>query len=142
MEYPIDFWRGISSKDFISCGWVLPEAFQFDKDVRDDGFKELSINWNDCENALQVALKRTKPNGKLQFVGATKLELSKVKSVLASFIEEGLFSYERREIDGNPYHGNLLLSGDIDKKRRSLVSSGLALVAGTNITYQPENQNN
>lgn len=137
--FPADFWRGISNKEFISNGFVLPSAFQFDDIVREDGYKELSINWNDCDAALETALNQKKDNGKLQFsAGVANLELEKVKLFLSAFIDQGLFSYERKEVDGNPYHGNLLILGTLDKQRRSLVSNGLALVAGANITYQPE----
>lgn len=137
-QYPADFWRGIPNKDFISNSLVLANAFQFDDVSRPDGKKELSINWNDCEEALTTALNQRKPNGKLQFpAGVANLELAKVELFLSAFINQGLFSYERNEIDGNPYHGNLLITGTLDKQSRSLVSSGLALVAGTNITYQP-----
>ena len=137
IDYPADFWRGIANKDFLSNGHVLPEAFQFDKEVRSDGYRELSINWNDCEDALTIALNQKRDNGKLQFaVGVANLNLSFVKQILFSYIEQGQFSYERRSIEGNPYHGNLLISNVIDKKARSLISSGLALAAGTNITYQ------
>ena len=38
----------IEYKLFKTNGQVLPDAFQFDKDVREDGYREMSINWNDC----------------------------------------------------------------------------------------------
>ena len=138
-QYPGDFWRGIPNKDFISNGQVLPDAFQFDKEVREDGYRELSINWNDCQEALTIALNQRKENGKLQFRGGiANLKLSLVELILADYIKQEQFGYERREVEGNPYHGNLLISHTLDKKIRSLISSGLALAAGTNITYQPE----
>ena len=62
-QYPADFWRGIPNKDFISNGLVLANAFQFDDVSRPDGKKELSINWNDCEEALTTALNQRKSNG-------------------------------------------------------------------------------
>lgn len=138
-NFPSDFWRGIASRDFISNGVVLANAFQFDDAIREDGYKELSINWNDCDDSLKIALEQRKPNGKLQFsVGVAKLDLGMVELFLSTFIKQGVFSYERRKVEGNPYHGNLLIHGELDKQSRSLVSSGLALVAGTNITYQQE----
>lgn len=137
--YPEDFWRGISSKDFISNGQVLPGAFQFDNDVREDGYRELSINWNDCDEALTLALNQKKENGKIQFRGGVaNLKLSHVELIFSDFIKEKKLSYERHEMEGNPYHGNLLVLDSLDKKIRSLISNGLALAAGTNITYQPD----
>lgn len=112
-HYPDDFWRGISNKDFIANGQVLPDAFQFDKDVREDGYREMSINWNDCEKALTIALNQKKENGKLQFKGGiANLKLSLVELILSDYIRQGQFSYERREVEGNPYHGNLLSKSD------------------------------
>lgn len=139
IQYPNDFWRGIANKDFISNGVVLPSAFKFDDVIREDGYKELSINWNDCDEALEIALNQRKQSGKLQFsAGIARLELSKVQMFLHTHIIQGDFGYERREVDGNPYHGNLLVSGKTSKVVRSLISNGLALIADTNITYQPE----
>lgn len=140
-KYPSDFWRGISSKEFISNGVVLPSAFQFDDTVREDGYKELSINWNDCDESLEIAMNQRKPTGKLQFsVGVAKLQLSSVKQLLHTHITQGTFNYERRQVEGNPYHGNLLVAGSAPKNVRSLISSGLALVADTNVIYQEESK--
>ena len=138
-EYPSHFWRGIANKDFISDLRLNAAAFQFDEEIRADGFKELSINWNDSDDALKTVLCQKKENGKLQFsVGAAKLELSKTKLFLSSYIERKEFNYERRPIEGNEFHGNLLVKGSIDKKIRTLVSNTLALIADTNIVYQTD----
>lgn len=138
LPYPADFWRGIPNKGYVSNGHVLPDAFQFDKEEREDGFRELSINWNDCEESLTIALNQKKDNGKKQFGGGVaNLSLSLVELILSEYIKQGCFSYERREIDGNPYHGNLLVAASLEKPRRSLISNGLALAAGTNIVFQP-----
>lgn len=132
--FPEEFWRGIANKDFISQGYVLASAFQFDDEIREDNFRELSINWNDNEQALEKVLNQTKSNGKLQFSGgAAKLSLSSVKMVLKAFIDDQKFDYERRVVDGNEFHGNLLISSDLNKQLRTQISNGLALVAGTNI---------
>ena len=138
LPFPDDFWRGIPNKGFVSNGHVLPDAFAFDKEEREDGFRELSINWNDCEESLRIALDQKKDNGKKQFGGGVaNLKLSLVELILSEYIKQGLFSYERREIEGNPYHGNLLVASSLEKQRRSLISNGLALAAGTNIVFQP-----
>lgn len=139
LKYPCDFWRGIATKDFVCDGHVLPSAFQFDDEIREDGFKELSINWNDDDGALEKVLSQTKANGKLQFqVGAANLQLGFVKQCLATYIARDEFSYERREVEGNNYHGNLLVKGTIDKKIRLIISNTLALAADTNIEYRKE----
>lgn len=137
--FPDSFWRGISSKEFVYDGYVLASAFQFDKDVREDDFVELSINWNDSDEALERVLSQRKANGKIQFsVGAVKLSLPEVKTRLSMFMDRKQFSYERRPIEGNEFHGNLLMSSEIssNKSRAALITNALALVAGTNIVEQ------
>lgn len=136
-NFPDEFWRGIANKEFISQGHVLASAFQFDEEIRVDNYKELSINWNDNAKALEKLLVQRKENGKLQFSGgAAKLSLSTVKQVLKSFIDENQFNYERRPVEENEFHGNLLISADLNKQLRTQVSNGLALVAGTNIVTE------
>ena len=136
-QYPKDFWRGIPNKDFISNGVVLPSAFQFDDEIRSDGYKELSVNWNDNDESLEIALSQKKDNGKIQFPGGVaQLDLTNVELVLSLHIANKSFSYERQPIDGNPYHGNLLVLGSVNKQIRSLISSGLALVASNHIILQ------
>ena len=136
--YPDSFFRGIASKRFIVNGHILPDAFQFDEVGRDDDFRELSINWNDCGEALELAIKQRKSNGDVQFTGGVvELDLVLVKTVLAPYIKEGTFSYERREVDGNPYHGNLLVSKALTKQQRSVISGTLGLLAETKPTYPP-----
>ena len=132
-NFPEAFLRGLSNKDFVCEGHVLQSAFQFDNTGRADNMHEASINWLDDDGAIEVALSQKKDNGKLQFqAGVAKLNLNTVKLFLAT-IQNSTFSYERAEIDGNPYHGNLLIDGNTPKQIKSLISNGLALAAGTNI---------
>ncbi|MHC1787386.1 MAG: hypothetical protein AB9880_10035 [Christensenellales bacterium] len=133
-KYSHDFFRGITDKQNICDGYVMCGAFKFDEPIRSDGYKELSINWNDNDDALQSMLDQKKEDDRLKFpAGAARLDLANVKLTLSSYINDKSLSYERRIVDGNPYHGNLLISGKLDKRIRSMVSNGLALVAGTNI---------
>lgn len=138
-EYPDSFFRGIASSNFILNGHILGDAFQFDDAGRSDNFKELSINWNDSEEALELALTQRKSNGNLQFTGGVaKLDLSFVKMFFHTYIEEGTFSYEGREVPGNPYHGNLLISSTLNKQQRSTISGTLGLLAERNPIYPPK----
>jgi len=136
-KIPESFYRGISNKDFIRDGHVLPSAFQFDKPIRDDGFQELSINWNDGPEALEILLTQKKENGKLQFVGGVAyLELGSVKSALKNFMIKKHFDYERRELPENEFHGNLLVAANLDKNLRALISAVLATTAGYDVFAQ------
>lgn len=134
--YPNSFLRGLSSRDFVEKGQVLPLAFQFDDNGRSDGNREASINWYDDEGALSIALNQRKENGKLQFpAGVAKVDLELLKLILRNLCQEG-FSFERAPLENNKYHGNLLLSNCLKKSMRQLIMSGLALAASTNIIEQ------
>lgn len=136
-DYPEDFWRGISNKDFINQGIVLASAFQFDKIIREDNFQELSINWNDNADSLEKILCQKNASGNIQFKGgAAKLSLQMTTMLLKIFIDNNQFDYERRPVEGNEFHGNLLISADLGKALRTQISNGLALIAGTNIVPQ------
>lgn len=133
ITFPKEFIRGISNKDFIFDGQILPSAFHFEDQGREDKMLEASINWLDDNEAIIVALRQKKDNGKFQFpAGLAKLNLEKVKFFLKGYVENG-FSYERAPIEGNQYHGNLLLDSSIDKKIRHIIMNGLALAAETDI---------
>ncbi len=132
-DMPDDFLRGIANSDFICEGNVLFSAFQFESADRSDGMMEASINWYDSEESIEVLLNQQKPNGKKQFVGVAKLKRSKILLNINSLKMH--LSYERKEISGNPFHGNLLVSEGLNKQLRTLIMNCLALVAGTNIIY-------
>lgn len=138
-EYPKTFVRGLSSIDYIQDGKVLPIAFQFKEMGRDDGMAESSINWVDDYDAIELALKQRKDNGKIQFqAGLAELDLERVKLFLESFSNDD-FSYERRPLENNPYHGNLLVNHSLKKQMKALIANGLALAAGSNIIPQTYN---
>lgn len=60
-EYPENFYRGISSKSFIgSDGHPDIQAFKFDDLPREDSFREMSINWNDSDESLEILLNQKK----------------------------------------------------------------------------------
>lgn len=138
LDYPDVYYRGISSPDFVSQGHVLAAAFQFSDCEREDGFKELSINWGDSDEALEELLKRKKEtDDKLQFrAGVAKMSLASTRVILKAFLEENNFSYEKCPAEGNPYHGNLLESKTLGKSVAALVSNGLALCVGELIQQQ------
>lgn len=133
--YPEDFFRGITSKDFVKDGVVSPEAFLFDNnESRKDGYSEASINWNDDSEALTLLLNQKKKDGSFQFKGgAVKISVPNMKMYLDDYLQNGYFKYERRRIEGNIYHGNLLTKSDITKPYRSAISAALSLLANKNL---------
>lgn len=136
-NYPSNFYHGIPNKDYVyvdsnldNAKTVTAEAFQFEESVRDDGYRELSINWNDDEKSLSLLFEQKKENGKYHFpAGVVKLELILVKQLLKAYIESKELDYERRKIEGNPYHGNLLLKNTTPKQARIKIRNGLSLIA-------------
>ena len=145
-NYPDEFYRGISSpNDITKEGYAMAGAFKFDeydKDLReDDGFCELSINWNDEEEALKTLLEQHKPfKEEKQFKGGyCIIQKTLMDKVLKPYIDNNHFKYERRpikqdadaDISENPYHGNLLMDHQLDKNARKNIQHSLATLAGS-----------
>lgn len=138
-DFPQEFLRGLSNKDFAMNGLVMASAFQFDEADRDDGMLEASINWLDDDGAIEVALQQRKENGRIQFVGGVaRIDIQLMKLILRS-IPSDIFSHERAELPNNPYHGNLLLASSVNRQMKQMITNGLALAAGTNIIPQVNN---
>lgn len=145
-NYPEEFYRGVSSpNDVTREGYLMAGAFKFDNyegASRDnDGFCELSINWNDDEGALKVLLDQHKPfKEEKQFkAGYCVIKRSFLDLMLKPYIDDANFSYERRpvarsveeDIAENPYHGNLLMKNDLDKNVKKNIQHTLATLAGS-----------
>ena len=151
-KYPENFYRGISSKGFIaSDGHPDIQAFTFDEPPRGDSYREMSINWNDSDESLEVLLNQKKTNGSIQFVGgAINIDLAEIRRILSPFIVDKRFDYERRPCEGNIFHGNLLLKqgGNKTENKRldSMIRNFLALlgthksiIPNTNIEEKDQN---
>lgn len=145
-EYPEEFYRGVSSLENVTKeGYVMAGAFKFDNydgnSRGDDGFCELSINWNDNEDAKKILLEQHKPfKEEKQFkAGYCIVKRAYVDQMLKPYISKGHFSYERRpveenlseDIQANPYHGNLLVHNDLDKNAKKNIQHSLATLAGS-----------
>lgn len=145
-EYPDELYRGISTTEHITPeGYLMAGAFQFSKYDgclrNDDGFCELSINWNDDDDSIKLLLEQQKPNkAELQFkVGYCKITKSGMDMLLKTYINDGHFKYERRpieenlieDIQPNPYHGNLLMTNKINKHIQKNIQHSLATLAGS-----------
>ena len=135
-KYPSDFFRGIPTKDYVYVSpdigdmkAVKSDAFQFDV-LRDDGYREMSINWNDDSNSIKLLFDQKRDNGKYHFqAGAVKIDLASVKQLFKQFIDSKEFAYERKKLEDNPYHGNLLAKDTTPKETRKKLMYGLSLIA-------------
>lgn len=69
----------------------------------------MSINWYDNDGALKELRERRKKNRPDDFfcVAAAQIPLNKLKMLEDTFLPNELF-HERKKLDDNPYHGNLI----------------------------------
>jgi hypothetical protein len=128
MTYPDRCIRGISQKNFITEGVATSSAFTFyDIDIRQDGYLEQSINWEDDETVIEFTLKQEK-NGSIQFKGGVAIiACDQLDDLINRPPIRGRLAYERAPIDDNKYHGNLLLKADTPKPIRRMITGGIAL---------------
>lgn len=139
IEYPDYAFRGLTDKNHINIEFnrILGEAFCFDgKHPNEDGYDELSINWDDDENSLDNLKIQKKANADtLKYGnGIVRIPTSKLKEMKNRY--KGYFTYERKPVENNDYHGNLLLNFDgMNKQMRRLISNELALNVDMVHTY-------
>jgi hypothetical protein len=133
MTYPDNCLRGISVPDHVlEDGSVSTAAFNFADAARDDGWKELSINWDDDENSKDILLDQKKENGELQFkVGYAVVPRSEIDHLINQPSINGTLSYERLPKEKNKYHGNILLKGTLAKPTIKKIQAGLALIVSS-----------
>lgn len=141
-DYPDYAFRGLTESGSIDLKFkrVLAEAFNFNGNHKNDnGYDELSINWDDDFNSLEYLKVQRKENADvLKYkIGIVRLPTNKLKEMKNKY--KGYFLYERKPIENNSYHGNLLLDIDrISKRMKRLISSELALNVDMVCTYNEE----
>lgn len=130
--------RGISNKknELTDEGYICSAVYSFPSSVgecRKDNYKELSVNWEDDDNAINVLLNQKKidKNGveRNQFESACRVNMATLKMVCNHFLRDMNLSFERAPIRGNPYHGNILLLDSVSKQTRTLISNALASIS-------------
>jgi hypothetical protein len=134
MPFPENCIRGIPNKTFLyDDETVAAHLFDFkQRDARDDGLTEQSINWEDDTQAVEFTLSQTKEDGDRQFkAGVAIVPRSEIDRINKLPGIGGDLSYERQPLAGNPYHGNLLLPTDTSKKKMRMIAGSLALAVST-----------
>jgi len=129
MSFPDSCLRGISVPDqMLDDGTVSTAAFNFSDKVRGDGFKELSIVWEDDEKAGEVLLNQKKDNGEFQFkVGYAFVPRNEIDHLIKQPTVNGMLNYERQELENNPYHGNILVHSNTSRHMIRKIQAYLAL---------------
>lgn len=141
--YPDSFYRGITGQNMINLEYkrVLGDVFRFDGNHKNEnGYDEISINWNDDENSLKNLKDQKKEESTLLKYanGIVKVPTKKIKEMKNRY--QGDFLYERKPIESNSYHGNILLNFDnIQKQWRKVISDELAMNVEAIYTYNEEN---
>lgn len=134
MPFPETCVRGILNRGFLLEGGeeAAPHLFFFhQRYARDgDGLIEQSVNWEDDASVVDFTLNQSDEDGEPLFhAGVARLPRSEVDRINSWPGVEGEISYERQPLEGNPYHGNLLLSSDVPKKKMKMIAAGLALAS-------------
>jgi len=139
MKFPTNCIKGIPNSDFIKEGIVLPHLFYFSEQARDDDWKEQSINWKDNENAIKLTMEQRKEDGELQFkIGVAIIPRDEIDRLSRLPTVNGVLSYERKPLNDNPYHGNLLLKNNVSTILMKAIAAGLALAVAENRLRQSE----
>lgn len=133
-ELPENCLRGIhntltGSKKILSIEYLNSGHFMFNKNEdRKDDFDEMSINWWDEDDVVMFTLNQKNAKGYYQYkYGAALLgveEITKISRWVKIFDDIRL---EKQKIPGNDYHGNILVSKNVNSNRRNLFGGMMAL---------------
>ena len=132
MTYPEEFLKGIPNKLYIGGdNGPTSDLFYFQikhqKEGRDDGYLEESINWRDDSGADETIFTQTKDDGSFQFkAGVAVMCRKELDRLIKKPLNKNVLSYERKEIPGNRYHGNLLLKNTVDTREMKKIAATIA----------------
>jgi hypothetical protein len=130
MSYPDNFLRGVSDKNLLTPdgAGVSAAVFHFALSKINNEWLEQSICWEDDVSVVGLMLGQKKEGGAIQFkAGVVRVPRSCVHYINKLPQIKEVLSYERKELDENPYHGNLLLKKDAHKMTMHKVA---AMIAG------------
>ena len=128
-DYPDSVYRGFTQQAIQADGTVGGNAFDF-KEFESRGIEECSINWSDDEGALLQIASQEKDDGRKQFkYGACRIPRAELDHSrgFAAAMTCGL-DYERRPVEGNPYHGNLLCKTGLTSASKRALCGMLAML--------------
>lgn len=126
--FPSSLFRGFTVSAIQDDGMLSASAFEF-KEFDGRGIQECSVNWNDDAGSLLQIAAQKKENGQKQFkYGACQISRAVIDrmSGLAAAIAAG-FNYERKPVEGNPYHGNLLCKTELSRSGKKALCGMLAM---------------
>jgi hypothetical protein len=130
-KFPENCIRGIDKNDYINpsdntvrLNLYLPDSRTVK--TRSDSCAETSINWEDDVDVVDFTLKY-RENNKLLFPhGAVRLPKDEIDRINANPATQNSLAYERRPVDGNSYHGNILFLPGLSQTKQNMLASVLA----------------
>lgn len=110
MEYPARCFRGILREDWVNRNKIVDiQAIRFDDSEIHVGWQEASVTWDDAQEALEVVRLQRNKDEQIQFKGGIGvLDTSDLLDMRRLPIFRSHFNFEKRDVPGNKYHGNLL----------------------------------
>ena len=128
------FYRAIKNSYIETDGTIKDCAFHF-RENEITGLKEVSINWNDDEGALEKLLKSKDKNGCLLCSkGYVLFNMAFINLKFFDYIKEDKLAFNRDPIYAkvyciNRYHGNLIATEKCSPNDRQFFRTNLALYA-------------
>ncbi len=128
-KFPDSLYRGFTQPTIQSDGSLGGNAFEF-KEFDNRGIEECSINWDDDEGSLLLIASQAKDDGRRQFrFGACRIPRSEIDHMRGLTTAMAFdFSYERRPVEGNHYHGNLLCKTGLSTASKKALCGMLAML--------------
>lgn len=116
--------RGIEDEAWVHERPPYLSAFLFDDDVRDDGYRELSVTWMRHSDSLDV-LRKMRRQGQTMFpAGIGVLMRSDIDRLMKHYGSDKL-TYESRPTKRNEDHGNILI-GNCSLVEERMIASDLS----------------
>ena len=133
-ELPANCLRGIhntlsKNKKQLSVDNLNAGHFIFNpNEDREDDFDEMSINWWLNDDVVIFTLDQKNAKGRYKFKhGAALLGVEEINNIRGWVKLFDDIRLEREEIDGNAYHGNILVRKNVPGNRRNLFGSLMAI---------------
>ena len=126
MKLPNNYIRGILNSAHLCDGFLTTEIFLFSESKNCIGYDETSINWCDDDNVQEFSLQQKKDTGEPLFgYGVAVLDTDALNTCIKQF--KNYLGHERRALDGNPYHGNILLIHGVKPQIKRLILNQLLM---------------
>jgi hypothetical protein len=127
INFPETCLRGLRKLDWVDENIIQTPAYVPDHrtaETRKDGGQETSINWEDDAGVEEFTLSN-KDNAKY---GAARISASHIQATSdqTQMFKDSL-SYERKPLDGNDYHGNIVFKADLNRRTVKMLAAALAL---------------